>query len=1047
MAERATQHDVSNDPTADITAAESNQSTAVIQTMIARGRRNPGEIAAVVQANPSAGREILAFLHNTLGNGFVQAVVRFLTATPSAAPTVEAVAGVEEPTAAPVAGGPLGELRVTAHGLRVRSSPSATGHDNIVGSLHHNAMINGLGREGAWVQIDFEGKTAFVHGHYVEPISKKKQAEADAGVGTPVIPKEDPTPAPVAPTPDAKVVAPTPVGPAPVAPTPTPVAPTPDAKVVAPTPIIAPPPVVAPVPDAKPPANEVSHPPDQPQPEAPKVAPKTSAPVQDGPPKQGGAAIQKTYRIPGLPTVRAFLPPGGVKGTVDVFMFFHGMYAHHDAKSKGVDDPERESHMAEAVAGSGRNLVALAPAAEMTKAEWPMWSALNKNQGYSQIVEHCLQQLSTDFSSDPALTPGAISLAGHSAGGSALGEAAEQLGDAVHDVTLQDGGYGSDAFLGSHKKLVHWFLTGQADKLIRVITHGDPGKVNEGNVLKGFLNVEHLEKAAADLKAQGVKVTLEPGNADKRSVDGLTLHHRLTVSGLPASRVVSVYNFKHENHYEVRNKTMGNLIQEGPNTDFAAPAGEVKDGPPAPKPELEKPAHDKHAHHGHHAKAPHEDKPTPTQAPVVDNQPVANKPDVKPEVKPPAPKPPEVVVTPAAITGDLADLNALVTAANNPQISTVAQHLADLVAKFNKLSAPKAMDSNEFHGDERADLVKGIADVHKEVAGLAHLEIEPAKLDAIKGRMFRTLQEISPYHSQGRNVDILESNARVHEGGIKTRTCNVTSLSMALESIGKGANDYGGNRDVLLAVAKEFRPELKHADLTGGGGTGDWAEVAKLRLPDFMELAAIAELTNGKTDKASILAAGHEAFEQILMMNFLKKLSERFGTQTEIKYFSYDGSQTHTVTKKGKTKEVAGTVEGDHLASQSKDQRHQMDALIDARNKAEALKDGDQKKYAKAEKHYEELKAKAEKALHGKAIEESIPLESYKKAVTEQLGAELASGAAIETHVVGHFVRLRAIHDDHVIIDDPAQAARAHKKVLWEEARASAMFDKRLVIR
>ena len=55
MAERATQNDVSMDATADIAAGESSQSTAVIQTMISRGRRNPGEIAAVVQANQATG--------------------------------------------------------------------------------------------------------------------------------------------------------------------------------------------------------------------------------------------------------------------------------------------------------------------------------------------------------------------------------------------------------------------------------------------------------------------------------------------------------------------------------------------------------------------------------------------------------------------------------------------------------------------------------------------------------------------------------------------------------------------------------------------------------------------------------------------------------------------------------------------------------------------------------------------------------------------------------------------------------------------------------
>jgi hypothetical protein len=651
---------------------------------------------------------------------------------------------------------------------------------------------------------------------------------------------------------------------------------------------------------------------------------------------------------------------------------------------------------------------------------------LNKHHGYAQLVEQSLRQLSTDLGTP--LTAGTISLAGHSAGGSALGEAAEQLGDAVHDVTLQDGGYGSEAFLASHEKLVHWLLTGKVEKTVRVITHGDPDKVSEGKVLRHYLNVTDLQKAAADLKFAGVTVTSEPGDNAARSVAGMKLHHRLSIHGLSASRTVSVFSFKAENHYEVRNKTMGHLIQDGPSTEFATSAAPKQEAPPAAE------------RHAHTTPAAHVETNQPAAAPhAADTKPAA-------PATPPAP-----ALSAAATTAGLGDLDALVASAHNPKVSTVAQHLHDLAAKFALLTAPKALDSNEIQGDGRAELVKGIAGLHAEIAALDHAGLEQPKVDPIKSRMFRALQEISPYHSQGRNVDILErgekDRARAHAGGIKTRTCNITSLAMALEGLGKGAADYGGNRDVVLAVAKEFRPELKAAQLKGGGGKDDWGVLESLRLPDFMELAAIAELARGKTDSASIMAAASDAFDKILVMSFLGDLAARFGTSSEIRYFSYDGKQTRTVVKKGKATEVAGTTEAAKLGSASKDQRRDIDKLIDKRNKAEALEGGDAKKHAKAEKEYKALKAESEGALSGKAAEHNVPLEAYKTAVTEQLGAELASGAAIETHVIGHYVRLRAIYADHVVIDDPAQAGRAHKKVLWDEARAQGMFDKRLVLR
>jgi hypothetical protein len=350
----------------------------------------------------------------------------------------------------------------------------------------------------------------------------------------------------------------------------------------------------------------------------------------------------------------------------------------------------------------------------------------------------------------------------------------------------------------------------------------------------------------------------------------------------------------------------------------------------------------------------------------------------------------------------------------------------------------------------RRDFLAEIQKVHGEVGALDQTGIDPAKLAPIKGRMFRTIQELSPYYSQGRNVNILETNTKVHSGNQMTRTCNVTSLSMALEGLGKSANEYdGGKRQQVIAVGKHFGHEMAAAELTAGPGAG-WESMMNLRLPDFMELAAIAEvLGDGKEDPASIQAAASKAYEKILSIDFLQQLAGRFGTQAQIKYFSFDEKQTHAVHGKGgKTHEEGGTAESEKLGSASKEQRHDMEHLIDLRNQAEALMNGGNKQAAdSALKKYRDAKAKAEKEMGGEDIEKKLPLEAYKKAVKEQIGAELDSGAAIETHVVQHFVRLHSIEEEFVVIDDPSQAGRAHKKVLWDEARASGLFDKRLVLR
>jgi len=274
---------------------------------------------------------------------------------------------------------------------------------------------------------------------------------------------------------------------------------------------------------------------------------------------------------------------------------------------------------------------------------------------------------------------------------------------------------------------------------------------------------------------------------------------------------------------------------------------------------------------------------------------------------------------------------------------------------------------------------------------------------------------------------------------------------MALEGLGKSAADYGGNRDTLLAVATYFRSKLgRKADLQGHSDGTSWGDVAALRLPDFMELAAISQClaatakknkTSEKTDNASILAAAREAWPKIKSIDFLATLARSFGATAAVRNFSFD---PHAPAKKGHEAQDNPNKDSEHLGGQTKDTRKEIDKLIDARNRAEMATDPAQK--AKLQKAYEDQKAKDEKTLTGSKIEKDVPLERYKQAVKDTLGAELAAGAAIETHVIGHFVRLRAIHDDHVVIDDPGQWARAHKTVLWEEARAQGMFERRLVI-
>lgn len=356
-----------------------------------------------------------------------------------------------------------------------------------------------------------------------------------------------------------------------------------------------------------------------------------------------------------------------------------------------------------------------------------------------------------------------------------------------------------------------------------------------------------------------------------------------------------------------------------------------------------------------------------------------------------------------------------------------------------------------MRSDGRLDLVKRIGEVHAEIEALQG-GVDAKKLAAVKGRMFRMLQELSPYHSQFRNVDILEADgpdAKHRVKGsttVRTRTCNLTSLAMALEGIGKGVHTYNGNPDKIAKVAKEFRPELKKAELAVGGAHDgnfvDYAALQALRLPDFLELAAVAHYWNGKGGSEEILAAGAVAWPEIMSQSFLETLAGEFGAKAEIKWFRFDPS-TAKHDKKGN--EIASKESSTLASSASHTQRGNVDKLIDLRNKAEAAKGKPGEKDAR--QAYEKAEAQLHNALEGAGIEKNIPLEAYKKAITDQIGGELDSGASVQTVVTAHYVRVHAIEADYVVIDDPGQQTRAHKKVLWEEARAQGMFARRMVLR
>jgi hypothetical protein len=379
----------------------------------------------------------------------------------------------------------------------------------------------------------------------------------------------------------------------------------------------------------------------------------------------------------------------------------------------------------------------------------------------------------------------------------------------------------------------------------------------------------------------------------------------------------------------------------------------------------------------------------------------------------------------------------LVASVKHPAVTAAADELAALEERSRALFADKKGHSQtEEKGAGRDQLVEGIAKLRGLIAGIAGAGLPPAVAGEITRRMYLAINEVSPFYAQSTNTDLLEGKEQAKELGtstdVTTRTCNITSLGMALEALGRSPDDYTGNRAVVSAVAAAFKPEVAAATMKVSRG-GDWGAMAGLRMPDFLQLAAIAEqLKSAAASQEQIVSAAKAAWSDILSIFYLEKLAKRFGVSTATKPFTLDPSKE----RKEQGKEAMA------FKGWAKKYRSAVEKMTDTRNQMEAATG---RRRDKLEAEYAAMRKKLAAAFTDGA-KGAPDLAAYKQAVLTQIAPELEGGAQVEVSIAGHYVRLQAIHDDHLVIDDPARAARANRKVTWEEARAMGYFNYRLVI-
>ena len=377
---------------------------------------------------------------------------------------------------------------------------------------------------------------------------------------------------------------------------------------------------------------------------------------------------------------------------------------------------------------------------------------------------------------------------------------------------------------------------------------------------------------------------------------------------------------------------------------------------------------------------------------------------------------------PAASSASGATLDAYdyMDALGNPTLAAALGTLATVQQLSRKLS--RGTRRNEETGQGRDDLVSLIAQMRNQIAQLDHAGLKPAGLASIKAKLYGALRELTPYYEEWENAPILQD---WHDG----RTCNLTALAMALESVGKSANDFSGDREKVVKVATWADSSLKRATRTVDKGDGDWARLTGLRLPDFLQVVATAECAKGTSD-AAISAAKNAAWSWIThdVAEVMMRLAPLFGVSATPRWFNANASATRRANP-----------QYDSLAHFGRKHRGAIETEVDKRNRWEKTGSTHDKKA------YESSRDANSAALDGNGLGDSLQLDSYKQAVRGNVGADLDQGRPIVVNLENHYVHLQQLAEDHIMVDDPGRMRRVNRKVLWDEARAMGYFKRWIV--
>jgi hypothetical protein len=413
---------------------------------------------------------------------------------------------------------------------------------------------------------------------------------------------------------------------------------------------------------------------------------------------------------------------------------------------------------------------------------------------------------------------------------------------------------------------------------------------------------------------------------------------------------------------------------------------------------------------------------------------------------------------------------------NEPRDSCLAGGVASPERLHDQDNRPAYSEQMNNHSQS----VAAMAHLRETVKTLTpdELHLTADQFHSLKIYLNHKINDLAPYYTQMGNLDLLAGEG--HRAW--KRTCNVTSLSMAVEGLGVGPSGFNGDWALLERIATALEPwrvaqqiaeDKRVAKIRAKGarehpkgkragpatvrGDDDWgacySTLDGLRMPDFVQHVAVYTMftdppSTGKIKKVSrrapesaflqdVLAARNQAAAAVLSTDMLVKLAGQFGVRATPRFMESYGTVNRDLkeTKKAEESFIRRRLEalqkqtGKELEKNSTEEKQAVEDIHseDGFKKLQDHEKDDQDRLAKLKRNW------------------SKNVDDYRDRVLKEVKPRTDEGAQIVVNRPGHFMKLHSIEPEGLLMDDPWTEGKRHL-VLWAEAYEQGYFRSYIVL-